>query len=147
MDVLKRLVGVYLVGLALVVAVYFIINAFLVGSIDVLMVWQIVDILMLVGLALGLAFNYASQAGSGSARCRRSRYSWIYGSQRGLLCHRGRWHSVLAQLVFTAGYRRGQPGRQSYRLGHLGRSGHLATAGAWIHRLPAVAGSVGVLTH
>ena len=56
MDVLKRLVGVYLVGLALVVAVYFIINAFLVGSIDVLMVWQIVDILMLVGLALGLAF-------------------------------------------------------------------------------------------
>ena len=66
MGVLKRLVGVYLVGLALVVAVYFIINAFLVGSIDVLMVWQIVDILMLVGLALGLAFNYAYKREAGA---------------------------------------------------------------------------------
>ena len=59
MGVLKRLVGVYLVGLALVVAVYFIINAFLVGSFDVPMVWKILDIFMFVGLALGLAFNYA----------------------------------------------------------------------------------------
>jgi hypothetical protein len=66
MDVLKRLVGVYLVGLALVVAVYFIINAFLVGSIDVLMVWQIVDIFMLVGLALGLAFNYVHKREAGA---------------------------------------------------------------------------------
>ncbi len=54
------------------VAVYFIINAFLVGSIDVLMVWQIVDILMLVGLALGLAFNYAYKREAGSGKRERA---------------------------------------------------------------------------
>ena len=41
------------------VAVYFIINNFLVNSIDVLSVWYVFDVLMAVGLGLALVFNYA----------------------------------------------------------------------------------------
>ncbi len=63
MDGLKKLAGVYLVGVAVVVAVYFIINNFLAGSFDVLSVWYM---LMLIGLALALIFNYASMREEGS---------------------------------------------------------------------------------
>ena len=65
MDGLKKLAGVYLVGVALVVAVYFIINNFLAGSFDVLRVWHVLDVLMLIGLALALIFNYASMREEG----------------------------------------------------------------------------------
>ena len=74
MDGLKKLAGVYLVGVAVVVAVYFIINNFLPGSFDVLRVWYVVDVLMLIGLALALIFNYASmreEGGRGETVTRR----------------------------------------------------------------------------
>ena len=74
MDGLKKLAGVYLVGVAVVVAVYFIINNFLAGSFDLLRVWHVLDVLMLIGLALALIFNYASmreEDGSGEAVTRR----------------------------------------------------------------------------
>ena len=74
MDGLKKLAGVYLVGVAVVVAVYFIINNFLAGSFDVLRVWYVVDVLMLIGLALALIFNYASmreEGGRGETVTRR----------------------------------------------------------------------------
>lgn len=74
MDGLKKLAGVYMVGVAVVVAVYFIINNFLAGSFDLLRVWHVLDVLMLIGLALALIFNYASmreEGGSGEAVTRR----------------------------------------------------------------------------
>ena len=74
MDGLKKLAGVYMVGVAIVVAVYFIINNFLAGSFDLLRVWHVLDVLMLIGLALALIFNYASmreEGGSGEAVTRR----------------------------------------------------------------------------
>ena len=58
MEGLKKLVGIYLVGVAVVVAVFFIINTFLLGALDVLTVWYVLDVLMVIGLALALVFNY-----------------------------------------------------------------------------------------
>ena len=59
MEAIKKLVGVYLVGVSIAVAVFFIINIFLVDAISVLAVWHVLDVLMLIGLALGMGFNYA----------------------------------------------------------------------------------------
>ena len=59
MEAIKKLAGAYLVGISIVVAVFFIINIFLVDAISVLAVWHVLDVLMLVGLALGMGFNYA----------------------------------------------------------------------------------------
>ncbi len=58
MQAINKLVGAYLVGISIAVAVFFIINVFLVNSINVLAVWHVLDVLMLVGLALGMGFNY-----------------------------------------------------------------------------------------
>ena len=58
MEGVKKLFGAYLVGLAMVVAVWFIINSFFVDSFDVLSVWLVLDALMLVGLVAALAFNF-----------------------------------------------------------------------------------------
>jgi hypothetical protein len=44
-----------------VVAVFFIINIFLVDAISVLAVWHVLDVLMLVGLIVGVGFNYANK--------------------------------------------------------------------------------------
>ena len=55
---IKKLAGAYLVLLAIAVAVFFIINNFLTDAIDVLTVWLVLDVLMLIGLAIGLIYNY-----------------------------------------------------------------------------------------
>ncbi len=65
MNAIKKLVAVYLVGVAVVVAVYFAINPFLVNVIDVPRIWLILDVLMAVGLALGLAYNCAHKRAMG----------------------------------------------------------------------------------
>ena len=58
MEGLKKLFGAYLIGVAVVVAAWFIINTFLADSFDTLNVWYVLDILMVVGLAVALVFNY-----------------------------------------------------------------------------------------
>ena len=58
MEVTKKLLGAYLIGVAMVVAVWFIINSFFVNSFDVSDVWFVLDILMVIGLAVALVFNY-----------------------------------------------------------------------------------------
>ena len=58
MEAIKKLAGVYLVGLAVAVALYFIIGPLLPDDFDALSVWEILDILMVVGLGLALLFNY-----------------------------------------------------------------------------------------
>ena len=60
MAALKKPVGAYLIGLAVVVAVWFIVNAIVAESSDfaVSEVWYVLDIFMLIGLVLGLAYNF-----------------------------------------------------------------------------------------
>ena len=58
MEGLRKLVGMYLVGVAIVVAVFFVINPFLDDSLDVPQVWQALDILMIIALVPALIFNY-----------------------------------------------------------------------------------------
>ena len=58
---LKKLAGAYMVIVAVLVAVYFIINSVLgeaIDDFDVLGVWHVLDVLMLIGLVLALSFNY-----------------------------------------------------------------------------------------
>ena len=59
MEALKKLSGSYLMGVATVVAVWFIINSFFADSFDVNNIWYVLDILMVIGLAIALVFNYA----------------------------------------------------------------------------------------
>ena len=76
---LKKLAGAYMIVLAVVVAVYFIINTVLAESFtkdDVRTVWYVLDVLMLIGLVLALVFNYARKreedgGGTGGAITRR----------------------------------------------------------------------------
>ena len=58
MEALKKLLGMYLVLVATVVAVWFIINTFFVDSFSVSDVWYVLDILMVIGLAVALAYNF-----------------------------------------------------------------------------------------
>ena len=59
---LKKLAGGYLMLLAIAVAVFFIINNFLADAIDVQTVWLALDALMLIGLAIGLIYNYGRKS-------------------------------------------------------------------------------------
>ena len=76
---LTKLAGAYMIVLAVVVAVYFIINTVLGESIDdfdVRSVWNVLDVLMLIGLVLALVFNYIrkreeDRSGSGGAVTRQ----------------------------------------------------------------------------
>ena len=58
MEGIKKLLGAYLICVAVVVAVWFIINTIFVDSFDVSDVWFVLDILMVTGLAVALVFNY-----------------------------------------------------------------------------------------
>ncbi len=66
MEGITKVVGAYMVALAVAVAGFFIINSFLVDSIDVLAVWYVLDVLMVIGLGLALAFNYLHKREVGS---------------------------------------------------------------------------------
>ena len=57
MSALKRLGAVYLIGVAVVVAVWFIINPFFVDSFEVMNVWRVLNVLMVLALPLALDFN------------------------------------------------------------------------------------------
>ncbi len=58
MEGIKKLFGVYLAGIAVVVAVWFIINTFFANSFDTLNIWYVLDAVMFSGLVLALGFNY-----------------------------------------------------------------------------------------
>ena len=58
MEGLRKPAGMYLVGVATVVAVFFIIDPFLVDSLDVPLIWSILDVLMVIALVPALIFNY-----------------------------------------------------------------------------------------
>lgn len=56
----KQIAGLYLIVVSIAVGVYFIINSFFVANdtFDVMIVWSVLDVMMLVGLAIGLALLY-----------------------------------------------------------------------------------------
>ncbi len=56
---LKRPAAVYLIGVAIAVAVFFVVNTFLLDSIEVRDVWYVLDVLMFIGLAIALPYNFA----------------------------------------------------------------------------------------
>ena len=61
MTKLKKPAGAYLIGVAVIVAAFFIANPLLAGLLDPAKVWAVLDILMLIGLLTALAFNYAGK--------------------------------------------------------------------------------------
>ena len=61
MTKLKKPAGAYLIGIAVMVAAFFITNPLLAGLLDPAKVWAVLDILMLIGLLTALAFNYAAK--------------------------------------------------------------------------------------
>ena len=61
MTKLKKPAGAYLIGVAVMVAAFFITNPLLAGLLDPAKVWAVLDILMLIGLLTALAFNYAGK--------------------------------------------------------------------------------------
>ena len=60
---LKKLAGAYLIVVAVVVAVFFVINTVLAESFDfdVLTTWYVLDVLMLIGLVVALIYNFAAK--------------------------------------------------------------------------------------
>lgn len=59
MAALKRLGAAYLIGVAVVVAVFFIVNNVLDGDIPALTVWYVLDVLMAIALVVALVYNYS----------------------------------------------------------------------------------------
>ena len=65
MTTLRRVGGAYMVGLAVVVAAFFVVNPFLAESFKVINVWYVLDVLMAVGLAVALIVNFAGMQEDG----------------------------------------------------------------------------------
>ena len=59
MKLLKQVSAQYMMWVAAAVGGFFVINPFLVDSIDVPLVWQALDVLMVIGLAVALVVNSA----------------------------------------------------------------------------------------
>ena len=100
-----------MVGIAVVVAVYFIIGPLLPESFDALSVWRILNILMVVALGVALLFNYDRKRREGGRDGGRAGDSQIPGSQPAVLPHSGHHDPFPAQLVCPSGIRLRQPGR------------------------------------
>ena len=145
MDGLKKLIGAYLMVIAAIVAVFFIIDPLLVDSVDVLSIWSVVDVLMVIALALALIFNLARKG----EECRHDSNGPVTRQlsrrQSGLLRHCRRYDTVSAQLVFSIGIRRRQPGGQPSGLAYLGGREYVAAIGLGCHRLPALARGIRLL--
>ena len=61
MTKLKKPAGAYLIGIAVIVAAFFITNPLLSGLLDPAKVWAVLDIMMLIGLLTALAFQLRRQ--------------------------------------------------------------------------------------
>ena len=143
---LKKLVGAYLICLAVVVAVWFIINTVIAESsdFDVLDVWYVLDVLMLIGLVLGIIYNYANKQtvkgddGPVTRRYLEANVTFYLTAALTIL--------FLPQLDCAAGSRLRQPGRQPSGLGHLGGRRRAPAHHAGSHRLSALVQGIPVLT-
>ena len=59
MNLLKQGSAIYMMVVAAVVAVFFVINTFLADAIDVATVWLVLDVLMAIGLGAAIVVNSA----------------------------------------------------------------------------------------
>ena len=66
MGIVRRVGAVYLVAVALAVAVFFVINQFLDDSVDVVQVWSVLNVPMVIGLAAALIFNLSRKMEEGA---------------------------------------------------------------------------------
>ena len=128
------------------VAVYFIINSFLADSIEVISIWRVLNILMVIGLALALMFNYLRKREEDASDSGRSDYSPLLRGQRGLLPYRGRHDSVFC----TTGSRCWPWVKDSLDGNHQAwimwaAVDVTAAAGSVRHGMPHVAGRIPVL--
>lgn len=59
----KQLGGIYLIAVSLIVVVFFISNSFFDANdtFDVLSVWYVLDVLMLIGLVIGLVLSFGDK--------------------------------------------------------------------------------------
>ena len=59
----KQLAGIYLIAVSLAVVVYFIINSFFAANdtFDVMIVWNVLDVLMVIALPIGLALSFGDK--------------------------------------------------------------------------------------
>ena len=129
-----------MIDVAVVVAVWFIINTFFVDLFDVLNVWYVLDAVMFSGLALALNFNFlrkrredGRREASGPVTCRYLEVNaafYLTAAVMILFLHNR--FSLLANGADSLG-------RQPPGLGNLGGRGHGAAAGCRRHRLRPVA--------
>ena len=68
MTKLNKPAGAFLIGIAVMVAAFFIANPLLASLLDPAKVWQVLDVLMLIGLLTALAFNYAGRRSLGQGQ-------------------------------------------------------------------------------
>ena len=144
MDALRKLAGVYLVLVAIAVAVFFIVNPLLVDSIDVPAVWSVIDILMVIALALGLLFAYLGKQRVDAQGSRATAYrerTWRPTSPSSP-------SRLSPSSSCTAGSRcsqagRTSPGRQPSGMGDLGGRRHGAADRLGGAGMQALAGRLG----
>ena len=58
LTVVKKPAGIYLISVAVLVALYFLLTPFFSKAFDVQIVWHVLDVLMLFGLLVALGMNY-----------------------------------------------------------------------------------------
>ena len=104
MAAVKKLVGAYLIIVAVVVAMFFIINTFLLDSLDVPSVWSVLNVFMLIGLALSLIHNYfrkramdAAEDGGALNRAYFEANAAFYVTAGVTILFLHNWFSLLAQ--------------------------------------------------
>ena len=139
MAILRRVGAVYLVAVALAVAVFFVINQFLDDSVDVVQVWSVLDVPMVIGLAAAFIFNLSRKMEEGARDPEAGVTRRYLEVNLAFYITAGRFDPVPAQLVFPARQRPGQPRRQPPGLGHLGVRGHGVAAVARRYGLQPVA--------
>ena len=121
---------------------YFIVNPLLTDAIDVPAVWEVLDVLMVVALAIALACNYTRKreecggdpGGAVTRRYLEVNVAFYLTAAVTIL--------FFTQLVLSAGRGHRQPGRQPPGLDNLGRGGRDPAAHRGHHWLPSVARDV-----
>ena len=65
MGNVRRVGAVYLVAVAVAVAVFFVFNQLVDDSVDVAQVWSVLNVLMVIGLAAAIIFNFSRKMEAG----------------------------------------------------------------------------------
>ena len=142
---LKKLGAIYLIGVAVAVAVFFVVNSSLADSIEVLDVWYVLDVLMFIGLAISLPYNYTRKRrecdgdpGGGVTRRYLDVNAAYYLTVGVTILFLHNWMSLLSQGPESLD-------NNDPAWGHLGGSGHIGAHRLGRHRPQPLEGSCGEL--